>query len=136
MALTQAQIDRARAIRAAMDAAGGALPDDVALTAIEMYRPWVPGEAVAVGDRRKYGGQLYRCVQAHTAQADWTPDTTPALWTRVSVEAWPDWVQPIGASDAYNMGDRVTFNSTRYISAIDGNVWSPTDYPAGWTAAQ
>jgi len=42
------------------------------------------------------------------------------------------WLQPTGAHDAYQMGDKVTFQGGRYISLIDANVWSPTVYPAGW----
>lgn len=45
-----------------------------------------------------------------------------------------EWVQPTGAQDAYNTGDRVTFQGVIYTSLIDGNVWSPTDHPAGWQA--
>lgn len=98
----------------------------------DIFIPWASGTAYAVGDRRKYGGKLYRCVQAHTSQDDWTPDVTPALWVSCSVDEWPDWVQPTGAQDAYNKGDKVTFEGKHYISLIDGNTWSPTAYPAGW----
>lgn len=45
----------------------------------------------------------------------------------------PDYVQPTGGHDAYGIGDQVTFNGQVYESTIDGNVWTPTDYPAGWT---
>lgn len=45
----------------------------------------------------------------------------------------PIWLQPLGAHDAYNTGDRVTFEGKVYESTIDGNVWSPAAYPAGWT---
>jgi hypothetical protein len=44
----------------------------------------------------------------------------------------PEWVQPIGAHDAYKIGDKVIFEGRVYESIIDGNTWSPTDYPAGW----
>ena len=44
----------------------------------------------------------------------------------------PDWVQPTGAHDAYNKGDKVRFEGNVYESLIDGNVWSPSVYPAGW----
>ena len=48
------------------------------------------------------------------------------------VDEWPAWVQPTGAHDAYNTGDQVTFNGKHYVCQMDGCVWSPTDYPAGW----
>ena len=96
---------------------------------------WYAGKAVAVGEVYFYGGNLYTVIQAHTTQSDWTPPVTPALWKRFyEVEAGPQpWVQPTGAHDAYNIGDRVTFEGRLYESKINANVWSPTAYPAGWT---
>ena len=47
-------------------------------------------------------------------------------------EEWPEWVQPTGAHDCYNTGDKVTYNGQHYVSKIDGNVWSPDAYPRGW----
>lgn len=64
--------------------------------------------------------------------ADWTPDITPAMFVVVSPDEWPEFVQPTGAHDAYKKGDKVTFEGKHYISLIDGNVYSPTAYPAGW----
>ena len=93
------------------------------------------GHAYSVGDVASYDGVLYRVVQAHRSQADWTPDKTPALWTPVRnvAGAAPDeWVQPVGASDAYRKGDRVLLQGATYESVIDANRWSPAAYPAGW----
>ena len=127
-------LDSARAVRAAMDLAGAQLNDAVALAAMAIYPAWEIGKAYAVNDRRQYGDFLYKCVQAHTSQADWTPDAVPALWVKISTEEWPEWVQPTGAHDAYNTGDKVTYNGKRYVSRIDANVYSPEAYPAGWEA--
>ena len=125
-------LNGAREVRAAMDTAGAQLDDAAALDAMEIYPAWEIGAAYATNDRRRYGANLYKCVQAHTSQADWTPDATPALWVKVSVEEWPEFVQPTGAHDAYNTGDKVTYNGKRYVSLIDANVYSPDAYPAGW----
>lgn len=57
-----------------------ALDDETAATVPSLFTPWTVGEAVEVGDRRYYAHRLYKVVQAHTTQADWTPDVTPALW--------------------------------------------------------
>lgn len=89
------------------------------------------GRAYAVDDRVQYGGILYKCVQAHTSQADWTPDATPALWVAVSIEEYPEWVQPTGAHDAYNIGDKVTYKGNHYVCDINGNVYAPD--VIGWT---
>lgn len=107
------------------------LPDEEAETVTALFFDWEDGKAYAVGDRVKYNGLLYRCVQAHTSQADWTPDKTPALWVRTSTEEWPEWIQPTGAHDAYNKGDKVSHNEKHWVSDIDANVYEPGVY--GWT---
>lgn len=80
-----------------------------------------------------YNDELYKVVQSHTSQADWLPDATPALYTKyVPAGVIAPWVQPTGAQDAYNIGDKVSFEGNNYESLINANVWSPTVYPAGW----
>ena len=124
--------ERARALRPYIEKASISLPDEDALQAVELFPQWVTGHSYSVDDRLQYYGVLYRVVQEHTSQADWTPDITPALFVIVSLEEWPEFVQPTGAHDAYNKGDKVTFEGKHYISLIDGNVFSPAEYPAGW----
>ena len=124
--------ERARALRPYIEKASVSLADEDALQAVELFPKWVTGHAYVVDERLQYNGVLYRVVQAHTSQADWTPDITPALFVVVSLDEWPEFVQPTGAHDAYNKGDKVTFEGKHYISLIDGNVYSPAAYPAGW----
>ena len=124
--------ERARALRPYIEKASISLTDEDALQAVELFPQWVVDHAYAVDERLQYNGVLYRVVQAHTSQADWTPDITPALFVVVSLDEWPEFVQPTGAHDAYNKGDKVTFEGKHYISLIDANVYSPTAYPAGW----
>ena len=124
--------ERARELRPYIEKAAINLPDEDALQAVELFPQWVTGRAYAVDERLQYKNVLYRVVQAHTSQADWTPDITPALFVVVSLDEWPEFVQPTGAHDAYKKGDKVTFNGKHYISLIDANVYSPTAYPAGW----
>lgn len=124
--------ERARALRPYIEKAAVSLTDADALESVELFPTWAAGVAYAVDERIQYGGTLYRVVQAHTSQADWTPDKTPALFVVVSLDEWPEFVQPTGAHDAYKKGDKVTFEGKHYISLIDANVYSPTAYPAGW----
>ena len=126
-------LQQALAIRAAMEKIGKTLSDEQALDAAALFKPWSAGDEFAVGDVRRHGDGLYRCVQGHGALENWTPDATPALWARISVEEWPAWVQPGGAQDAYAKGDRVTHAGARWTSDIAGNVWQPGVY--GWTKA-
>lgn len=124
--------ERARALRPYIEKASISLTDEDALQAVELFPQWVTGHAYVVDERLQYNGVLYRVVQSHTSQADWTPDITPALFVVVSLDEWPDFVQPTGAHDAYKKGDKVTFEGKHYISLIDGNVYSPAAYPVGW----
>ena len=102
-----------------------------ALTSI--YKQWRVNYAYAANDIVVSDSSLYRVVQAHTSQNDWLPANTPALYTRFTPAGTvAEWVQPTGAQDAYNTGDRVLFNGSTYESLINANVWSPTAYPAGW----
>lgn len=78
--------------------------------------------------------QLYQVLQDHTSASEWPPDSATSLYKAIGVTSsgYPEWVQPLGASDAYNTGDIVRYNGTLYKSIIDANVWAPDDYPAGW----
>lgn len=121
---------KAKQLRQLIEQLAVTLADETALTGIELFPMWAIGRAYAIGDRVQHGGTLYKCVQAHTSQADWTPDATPALWVVVSIEEYPEWVQPTGAHDAYNTGDKVSYNGKHYISTIDANTYAPDVY--GW----
>lgn len=107
-----------------------ALDDEHSEAVTELFPFWGVGIDYAVGDRRQYDGLLYRCVQAHTSQADWMPPAVPALWVRTSTEEWPEWIQPTGAHDAYNKGDKCSHNCKHWIGTIDANVYEPGVY--GW----
>ena len=104
--------------------------DVQALDSIGVYAEWKTDTSYAVGDRISHNGYLYKCIQAHASQESWSPDLTPALWTRVYIEEFPEWVQPIGSTDAYMTGDKVTYQNVHYISVVDYNTWKPTEY--GW----
>lgn len=116
--------------------AAASLDDSDALSAIEMFAPWEADTTYTADTRIRYNNKLYRVVQSHTSQSDWTPDSTPALYTEVAEPGTiPVWRKPTGAQDAYMKGDKVHYpdaDSFVYESAMDGNVWSPDEYPAGW----
>lgn len=124
------------AVKRMLDSSVEELSDEDALAVAALFPTWISkqGMTVTVGERLWYDGKLFKVIQAHTVQSDWTPDVSASLFTEVSIEEWPEWVQPTGASDAYNTGDKVTFEGTHYISLIDANVWSPADNPSGWEA--
>lgn len=133
-------LEQAQAIREAMNVAGATLSDEQALVCVRLYKAWEANKKYYVGDFLTYGvngvgdPQLYKVVQEHTSQKDWTPDTIPALYDALGLDdsGYPIWAKPTGAHDAYNNGDIVNYNGTLYQSLIDGNVYSPDEYPAGW----
>lgn len=95
-------------------------------------------EVFSYGENSVGDPQLYQVLQAHTSAEEWVPDTATGLYKKIGVteEGYPEWVQPLGASDAYNTGDIVSYNGTLYRSLIDGNVYSPDAYPAGWETVE
>lgn len=115
---------------------------DLMLEIPSVYPAYAVGKAYKTKDVFSYGinavgaPQLYQVLQDHTSAAEWTPDTAVSLYKAIGVTetGYPVWVQPLGATDAYNTGDIVSYNDALYISTIDGNVWSPEAYPAGWKA--
>lgn len=99
----------------------------------DLFAEWAYPIAYTAGQIRRYNGTLYKCVQAHTSQADWAPPAAPSLWSLTSdpAEEWPEWIQPIGAHDAYPLGAKVRHNEKHWTSTIANNVWEPGVY--GWT---
>lgn len=128
--------EKAYKLRALIEKATKSLSDDDALEGIELYPHWAPDTSYVIDDRIRYNEKLYKVVQAHTSQLNWTPDVTPALYTEVAPAGTiPVWRQPTGAQDAYNTGDKVHYPGEEdpvYVSLIDANIWSPEAYPAGW----
>lgn len=126
------RLDAAIEYRKVIDAAGAMLTDEQAAEVPSLYKEWEIGIAYAVGDRRTYKGGLYTCLQAHTSQADWTPDAAPALWAAVLIPdptVIPEWVQP-DSTNPYMAGDKVSHNGQTWVSLVDNNVWEPGVY--GW----
>ena len=126
-------IEKARQLRAYIEKASASLDDTDALNAIELYPVWADDVSYVAGDRVRYDGVLYKCLQAHTSQPDWTPDAAPSLWAKVLIPdetVIPAWEQP-DSTNPYMQGDKVTHNGKTWVSDIDNNVWTPGVY--GWS---
>lgn len=126
--------EKAIALRKLIEKLSADLSDSEAYEAPELFPKWTIKD-YQQGDRVQYNGLLYKCLQSHTAQADWTPDKAVSLWVRVddpSVE-FPEWRQPQGAHDAYAKGAKVSHNEKHWISDVDANIWEPGVY--GWAEA-
>jgi hypothetical protein len=115
------------------------IPTEVALEIVDAFEQWEVGKSYAPPKRLQYNEELYKVVQKHTSQTDWTPDTTPALYSKIVMNnGYPVWVQPTGSHNAYKVSDVVWFpdENGQLYECIAGdaggnNSWSPLVY--GWT---
>lgn len=134
------KLQAAEQFRKAVQLFAKTLGEDDALEVSTVFDPYVVGKSYKQNDYFTYGKnsvgdpQLYKVAQAHTSQSDWVPGSTPSLYVPIGLNSagYPVWSKPTGAHDAYNMGDIVDYNGTLYKSLIDGNAYSPEEYPAGW----
>ena len=120
-------LEAAQKSRAVMDTAAGMLTDEQALKVTALYPLWDAAKTYAVGDRVRYAGKLYRCLQPHTAQETWNPADAPSLWAKVLTSETGEilpWEQP-GSTNPYMKGDKVTHNGKTWESLVDNNVWEP-----------
>lgn len=107
--------------------------DAEALEVQYLYPEWKSGKSYTAGYRVNYNGTLYKTLQDHTSQDDWTPDVAPSLFTKVLIpdaNVIPEWEQP-ASTNPYSKGDKVTHNGKVWVSDVDNNVWEPGVY--GWT---
>lgn len=131
--ITNYSRERLVRLRQIIEQAMAFIEDDA--TAIEgtpLFPEWQPEVAYITGTRVKYNDVLYKVLQDHTSQADWTPVDAPSLFAQVLIpdeNVTPEWVQP-ESTNPYMKGDKVTFEGAVYQSTIDNNVWAPNAY--GW----
>lgn len=108
------------------------LEDEDAIEVTDLFESWRSGKTYATGDRARYEGTLYKCVQSHTSQDDWAPTNAVSLWARVLIpdpDVIPEWVQP-ESTNPYMTGDKVRHNGKIWVSTMDYNVFEPG--VAGW----
>lgn len=122
-------VEQARKIRAVMEERATTLTDEAALGVPEMFPKWVP-RAYQTGERVRYQGVLYKCVQDHPANETYTPDAAVSLWAQVLNDEIREWVQP-DSTNPYMKGDKVKHNGQTWVSDIDYNVFEPG--VAGWS---
>ena len=106
--------------------------DADALNAVAIYPAWREDVTYTTGQRVRHDGTLYKVLQDHTSQADWTPEAAPSLFAKVLIpepEIIPEWEQP-DSTNPYSKGDKVTHNGKTWTSYLDNNVWEPGVY--GW----
>lgn len=128
-------IERAKELRRIISGAMQSVDDETAVNNPLLFPEWVVGTEYTPGFKLQHNGTLYKVLQEHTSQSDWSPNVAPSLFAEIlpgqEGTEIGEWTQP-DSTNPYSKGDKVTFNGKTYESTIDGNVWSPADYPAGW----
>ena len=123
---------KAKRLRALIEALADFLEDEEALEGVELFQKWDSAGQFTAGQRVRYNGILYRCLQDHGAQPGWAPVSAPSLWARVLIAepgTVPDWVQP-DSTNPYALGDKVRHQGRIWVSVVPENVWEPGVY--GW----
>lgn len=115
--------------------------DENALKVIGLYPEWknnigltVTQKMIDAGQNRfQHNNELYKVVQETVFQEQYEPgaEGTSSIFVKISLEEWPEWVQPTGSHDAYVLGDKVTHNGKKWTSDYDANTWEPGVF--GWT---
>lgn len=110
---------------------------------LSRYEEYQEDKEYKEGDKFTFEGKIYEVIQGHRSQANWIPSETPALYKeflKVKIqdeegntsEVVAEFKKPTGAHDAYQKGDKVSFEGAIYESTMDNNVHSPSEYPDGW----
>lgn len=128
-------VAQAEAKHNAIVSAGAMLTDEQAVEVIDLYDEWAVNKQVYEGNRIQFEGKLYKVLQDHTTQADWTPDVTPALYVEVAPAGqYREIKDGMLSTEAFAL-DEIGWYKTKdnlWKSTIDANVYTPDSYPDGW----
>lgn len=128
-------LEQAQAIRDGMTKVTATLTDEQAIELSVLYPLWVIGAEYAVDARVRYGDKLYRVLQAHTTQENWTPDATPALYVEVAPAGeYREIKDNMLPTEAFALGEIGWYKEEDNLwkSLIDANTYTPDTYPSGW----
>lgn len=127
--------EQALQLRKLLESQTDAMSDEQILEFPAFVAKWEPGENYKTGKRLEYNGVIYKALQDHTSQEEWTPDKSPSLFAKVLIldtNTIPEWEQP-DSTNPYMTGDKVTHNGGTWVSTCDNNIWEPGVY--GWELA-
>ncbi|MBQ5686908.1 MAG: hypothetical protein IIV23_04330 [Ruminococcus sp.] len=129
-------MQEAKEIRKAIDTFAENQTDETLIDNKAAFEFWRAGINAEKDKIYRYSENIYKCIQPHTTQEDWTPDKVPALFVKISLEEFPQWVQPTGAHDAYKKGAKVSDEGKRWISNKDVNIYKPGLVRGDWSEVE
>lgn len=129
-------LEEARKLRNLIEQMAESLDDETAEQNPNVFPKWEVNREYEEGYKIRYEDVVYKVLQNHTSQAQYTPDIAISLYVKVHQQdpgdEYPDWVQPQGAHDAYEYGEKVSHllkedgSKRHWISIFEGlNVWEP-----------
>lgn len=127
-------LENARRLRKIIEQASESLTDAVASESPELFKSLKNnGDLIEAGTRVNWNGIIKRAsTNLWDTEAN-NPSNAPALWEDIAYKLGyriiPD---IITVGTAFSNGEIGWWGDTLYKSVIDGNVWTPADYPIGW----
>lgn len=125
--------EQAIQLRKLLEGQTESISDEKILEYPDYVEKWKSGVNYAAGKRLAHNGTIYKVLQDHTSQDDWTPDAATSLFAKVLIpdpDTIPEWEQP-DSTNTYRKGDKVTHNGKIWVSDVDNNSWEPGVY--GWS---
>lgn len=139
---SQAALELRKALQLFLGTLDAETQTEAILSVPSVFPKWEAGKnfktkaVIGYGENSVGDVQLYQVLQDHTSSTEWTPDTAVSLYKKIGItdDGTPEWVQPLGDSDAYHLGDVVAHGGQMWVCALtDGNgnnIWEPGVY--GW----
>lgn len=127
-------LEEARKYRAIIESAMGLTDDKVASEAPVLFPSLKEdGSLVSAGTRINWNGVVKRAASDLWDTTENNPDNAPTLWEDISYkDGYRIIPEIITAGTAFAKYECGWWNDVLYKSLIDGNVYTPDAYPAGW----
>lgn len=91
------------------------------------------GALIKAGTRINWRGSIKRASVDVWDTLENNPINAPELWEDIEYcEGCRIIPQTLTVGTAFSKGERGWWNGEIYVSVLDNNVWTPTDYPQGW----
>lgn len=125
----------AEEFRSSVDLILNSLDDEQAIQLPILFPLWKIEVEYKVDERIRYNNKIYKVLQNHTSQENWTPALAPSLFAALLIDEVNgtilEWIQP-DSTNPYSNGDKVIHNQKFWISTADNNIWEPGALLTPW----
>lgn len=121
-------------LRAIVEQAAVSLDDQTASEAATLFpRLKNDGSLIKAGTRINWNGTIKRAAVDVWDRAENNPDNAPTLWEDIAYrQGYRIAPETFTATNAASKGEKLWFGDELYESLMDGNVYTPEQYPDGW----